>query len=83
MHVAMLAVVVLAASMIPLVLQGGQIAPGAGLWLALPVVVAFVATYVIGQLIIRRILKALTTLNEDGEPTGSGRFEAIDDAKQR
>lgn len=78
-HVAMLSVIVLAASMIPLVVQGGQVASGAGLWLALPVVVALVATYVIGQLISRRTMKALATLNEDVELAASGSLEAIDD----
>ena len=77
MHVAMLSLIVLAASMIPLVLQGGQI--GAGLWLALPIVVALVATYVIGQLISRRTMGALATLSEDVELAASGDLEAVDD----
>ena len=79
MHVAMLSVIVLGASMIPLVVQGGQIARGAGLWLALPVVVALVATYAIGQLISRRTMEALTRLDEDIELAASGSLEAIDD----
>ena len=77
MHVGMLSVIVLAASMIPLVLQGGQI--GAGLWLALPIVVALVATYVIGQLISRRTMEALATFSEDVELAASGSLEAVDD----
>jgi hypothetical protein len=79
LHVAMLSVIVLAASMIPLALQGGEITRGAGLWLALPVVVALVATYAIGQRISRRTMKALTTLNQDVELAASGGLEAIDD----
>lgn len=79
MHVAMLSVIVLAAAMIPLVLQGGQIARGAGLWLALPIIVALVATYVIGQLISRRTMGALTTLSEDVELAAIGSLEAVDD----
>ena len=78
MHVAMLSVIVLAASMIPLVMQGGQIARDAGLWLALPIVVALVATYVVGQSISRRTMGALTALSEDVE-LASGSLEAVDD----
>jgi len=79
MHVGMLSVIVLTASLIPLLLQGGQIARGAGLWLALPIVVALLATYVVGQLISRRTMEALATFSEDVELAASGSLEAVDD----
>ena len=79
-RVAVLAALVLVSSLIPVFMQRGTtVGEGGDIWLALPILVALIATYGIGALISGRTIQALTTLHEEVELAASGNLEAVSD----
>jgi hypothetical protein len=79
-RVAGLAAIVLLSSLIPVFVQRGtSVAEGGGIWLALPILVALIATYGVAALISGRTVQALTTLHEDVELAESGDLDAVSD----
>jgi hypothetical protein len=79
-RVAVLAALVLVSSLIPVFMQRGtSVGDGGDIWLALPILVALIATYGIGALISGRTIQALTTFHEEVELAASGDLEAVSD----